>query len=150
MGKKENNCHNKGPKNCGTNVFRQCLDKIIKICLKNSKVNFRQNVRVGPQLVCALWSVRFTEVSALERLRYESFLKNLSGTNDTVCLRQVSALEDVCVMDVSLYFCIISSNCELFCLRSPFSQSRIYRLLPSTPRKAFTVCILRHRNVPGQ
>ena len=38
-----------------TTLFRQCLDKIIKICLKNSKVlfmevNFRQNVRVGTEL----------------------------------------------------------------------------------------------------
>ena len=57
---------------------------------------------VGPELVSALWSVRFTEVSALERLRYESFLKNWSGTNDTVRLTEVSALEDVRFRDVSL------------------------------------------------
>ena len=56
------------------------------------EVNFRQNVRVGPELVSAL-SVRFTEVSALGRLRYESFLKNWSGKNDTDGVREVSVLE---------------------------------------------------------
>ena len=38
-----------------------------------------------------------------ERLRYESFLKNLSGTNDTARLIEVSALEDVRFREVSLY-----------------------------------------------
>ena len=68
------------------------------------EVNFRQNVRVGPELVSALWSVRFSEVSALESLRYEGFLKNWSGTNDTVRLREVVALEDVRFREVSLYY----------------------------------------------
>ena len=67
------------------------------------EVNFRQNVRVGLELVSALWSVRFTELSALDRLRYENLLKNWSGTNDTVRLREVSALEDVRLWEVSLY-----------------------------------------------
>ena len=67
-------------------MVQTCLDKIIKICFKNSKVrfmevNFRQNVCVGPKIV-----------SALQRLRYESFPKNWSGTNDTVRIREVSAL----------------------------------------------------------
>ena len=57
------------------------------------EVNFRQNVCVGPELVSALH----------ERLRYKSFLKNSSGTNDIVRLREVSALEDVRFREVSLY-----------------------------------------------
>ena len=68
------------------------------------EVNFRQNVRVGPELVSALWSDRFTEVSALERLRYKSFLKNWSGTNDTVRLREVSSL--------GRFHCLESRSCK--------------------------------------
>ena len=69
------------------------------------EVNLRQNVRVRLELVSALWSVRFTEVPALERLRYESFLKNLSGTNDTVRLREVSALGRFHCMSILVAIC---------------------------------------------
>ena len=52
--------------------------------------------------VSALWSVRF-RVSALERFCYKGFLRNSSGTNFFVRLREVSALEDVRLREVPLY-----------------------------------------------
>ena len=52
--------------------------------------------------VSALWSVLF-RVSALERFCYKGFLWNSSGTKFFVCLREVSALEDVHFREVPLY-----------------------------------------------
>ena len=46
-------------------------------------------------------SVRF-RVSALERFCYKGFLRNSSGTNFFVRLREMSALEDVCFREVPL------------------------------------------------
>ena len=42
------------------------------------------------------------KVSALERFCYKGFLRNSSGTKFFVCLRVVSALEDVRFREVSL------------------------------------------------
>ena len=53
--------------------------------------------------VSAFWSVRF-RVSALERFCDKGFLRNSSGTNFFVRLREVSALEDVRFREVLLYF----------------------------------------------
>ena len=44
--------------------------------------------------VSALWSVRF-RVFALEKFCYKRFLRNSSGINFFVCLREVFALENV-------------------------------------------------------
>ena len=52
--------------------------------------------------VSVLWSV-FFRVSALERFCYKEFLRNSSGTNFFVRLREVSALEDVRFREVPLY-----------------------------------------------
>ena len=52
--------------------------------------------------VSALWSVRFRE-SALERFCYKGFLRNSSGTKIFVCLREVSALENIRFREVPLY-----------------------------------------------
>ena len=52
--------------------------------------------------VSALWSVCF-RVSALKRFCYKRFLKNSSGTKCFVCLKKVSALEDVRFREVPLY-----------------------------------------------
>ena len=52
--------------------------------------------------VSALWSVRF-RVSALERFCYKGLFRNSSGTKVFVGLREVSALEDVCLREVPLY-----------------------------------------------
>ena len=48
-------------------------------------------------------SVRF-RVSALERFCYKGFLRNLSGTKTFVSLREVSALEDIHLREVPLYY----------------------------------------------
>ena len=52
--------------------------------------------------VSALWSVPF-RVSALERFCQKGFLRNSSGAKFFVCLREVSALEDVRFREVPLY-----------------------------------------------
>ena len=52
--------------------------------------------------VSALWGVGF-RVSVLERFCYKGFLRNSSGTKFFVCLREVSALEDVRFREVPLY-----------------------------------------------
>ena len=51
--------------------------------------DYGSNVHVGLEK-----SVRF-RVSTLERFCYKGFLSNSSRTNFFVCLREVSALEDV-------------------------------------------------------
>ena len=63
--------------------------------------------------VSALWSVRF-RVSALERFYYKGFLRNSSGTKIFVSLREVSALEDVRLREVPLYFKICQTS---FCIQ---------------------------------
>ena len=55
--------------------------------------------------VSGLWSVRF-RVSALERFCYKGFLRNLSGSKIFVRLREVSALEDVRLREVPLYYLV--------------------------------------------
>ena len=52
--------------------------------------------------VSALWSVGF-KVSTLERFCYKVLLRNSFGTKFFVCLREVSALEDVHSREVPLY-----------------------------------------------
>ena len=42
------------------------------------------------------------KVSALERFRYKAFLRNSSATKFFVCLREVSALDDVRFREVPL------------------------------------------------
>ena len=61
-------------------------------------------------------SVRF-RVSALERFCYKGFLRNSSGTNFFVRLREVSALEDVRFREVPLY--TISQSSVIFTVRRP-------------------------------
>ena len=61
--------------------------------------------------VSALWSVRF-RLSALERFCYKGFLRNSSGTNFFVRLREVSALEDVRLREVSLYSVLTGVSLE--------------------------------------
>ena len=51
--------------------------------------------------VSALWSVRF-RLSALERVCYKTFLRNLSRTKVFVRLREVSTFEDVRFREVPL------------------------------------------------
>ena len=51
--------------------------------------------------VSALWSVRF-RVSDLGRFCYKGFLRNSSGTKCFVRLREVSALNYVCLREVPL------------------------------------------------
>ena len=51
--------------------------------------------------VSTLWSFRF-RVSAVERLCYNGFLRNSSGTKCFVRLREVSDLEDVRFREVPL------------------------------------------------
>ena len=53
--------------------------------------------------VSTLWSVCF-RVSAFEKFCYKGFLKDSSGTKPIVSLREVSALEDSHIREVSLYF----------------------------------------------
>ena len=52
-------------------------------------------------------------VSALERFCYKGFLRNSSGTNFFVRLREVSALEDVRFRDVPLVKDNIDYLCDL-------------------------------------
>ena len=47
--------------------------------------------------VSALWSVRF-RVSALEKFYSKGFLRNSTGTKFFVRLREVSPLEDICLL----------------------------------------------------
>ena len=61
--------------------------------------------------VSALWSVRF-RLSALERFCYKGFLRNSSGTNFFVRLKEVSALEDVRLREVSLYSVLTGVSLE--------------------------------------
>ena len=90
----------------------------MKHCLKNTKVrfmevNFRQYVRAGPELVslqrCPLWRGCAKIISLI-------FLRN-----DTVRLREVSALEDVRFREVSLYLYPL----EVYNLELRFSQNVI-------------------------
>ena len=60
---------------------------------------FTRNLEKVP----ALWSVYF-RVSALERFCYKGFLRNFPRTKVFVCLREMSALEDVCSREVPLYY----------------------------------------------
>ena len=65
--------------------------------------------------VSALWSVRF-RVSALERFCYKGFLRNSSGTNFFVRLREVSALEDIRLREVPLYFLPVCVSWDKKCV----------------------------------
>ena len=57
----------------------------------------------GTRKVSALWSVCFIGVSALYKYRCESFFENSSGTNQTVHLIEVFALENAHFRKVLLY-----------------------------------------------
>ena len=59
--------------------------------------------------VSTLWSVHF-RMSALERFCCKGLLRNSSRTNFFVCLREASALEDVCFREVPLYNAKLSGN----------------------------------------
>ena len=74
-------------------------------------------------------SVRFLEspfrLSALERFCYKGFLRNSSGPKFFVCLREVSALEDVRFREAPLYYYFGSL---LMCLQKKDLQ-KAYRLI---------------------
>ena len=72
--------------------------------------DYGSNVHVGLEK-----SVRF-RVSALERFCYKGFLRNLSGTKFFVRFGEVSALEDVRLGEVPLYFTLFKHFFALFYL----------------------------------
>ena len=69
-------------------------------------------------------------LSALEMLRIVSLSNNWSGTNNTVCLREMSALEDVRFREVSLYI-VVDRYCLKLLFRIPktLSNHKHYKIL---------------------
>ena len=64
--------------------------------------DYGSNVLAGLEKSVRFMNVRF-RVSSLERFCYKGFLRNSSGTEFFVRLREVSALEDVRSREVPLY-----------------------------------------------
>ena len=90
----------------------------------------------GLKKMSALSSARF-RVSALERFCYKGFLKNSSGTKFFVRLREVSALEDVRLREVSLYFNLTPSpptraKCNMNYTKTMISGAILKLFLPTS------------------